>query len=445
MPPKKSSGDSKQKVNTKSAKVIEDKTFGLKNKKGAKQQKFIQIVSKQVQNKSNLPKSSLDQNAEREKKKELAAKQADELRDLFKPVTQTVAKGVDPKSVVCVYFKQGTCQKGDRCKFSHNLSVERKSEKKNLYEDTREEDTMANWDEAKLNEVVNKKHGEDNIKKKTTTEIVCKFFLEAVEKKTYGWFWACPNGDKCMYRHALPPGFVLKSEMKKTNNKKEELSMEMLVEKERASLGKTVTKVTLETFLAWKRRKLIEKKEEKVIAETKKRSNFKMGLHNGLSGRDLFTFNPELVIDDDDGADDGLDYRKNDDDTEQMAFKNINDNDFEATEIDGTGTVVADDRFSYMESILKQEKDVAMACGGGEPLVEDEEQKTKKKINDENDDDLTEEQHKQSLKKIISNNKGSDQKQNKKEVKGPNIEIDESLFNLDDLNDIEVELDNLEI
>lgn len=44
---------------------------------------------------------------------------------------------------------------------------------------------------------------------------VCKHFLEAVEKKQYGWFWACPNGGKdCQYRHALPPGYVLKSQMK---------------------------------------------------------------------------------------------------------------------------------------------------------------------------------------------------------------------------------------
>jgi len=44
---------------------------------------------------------------------------------------------------------------------------------------------------------------------------VCKHFLDAVEKKQYGWFWTCPNGGKeCHYRHALPPGYVLKSQMK---------------------------------------------------------------------------------------------------------------------------------------------------------------------------------------------------------------------------------------
>jgi hypothetical protein len=47
------------------------------------------------------------------------------------------------------------------------------------------------------------------------SEQVCKFFLEAVEKKQYGWFWVCPNGGKdCHYRHALPQGYVLKSQMK---------------------------------------------------------------------------------------------------------------------------------------------------------------------------------------------------------------------------------------
>ena len=47
--------------------------------------------------------------------------------------------GADPKSVLCVFFKQGLCSKGDKCKFSHDLAVERKGAKKNIYEDTRED------------------------------------------------------------------------------------------------------------------------------------------------------------------------------------------------------------------------------------------------------------------------------------------------------------------
>lgn len=59
---------------------------------------------------------------------------------------------------------------------------------------------------------------------------MCKYFLDAVEKKQYGWFWACPNGAKeCHYRHALPPGYILKSQMKALL---EEESKKMPVEEE---------------------------------------------------------------------------------------------------------------------------------------------------------------------------------------------------------------------
>lgn len=57
-----------------------------------------------------------------------------------------------------------------------------------------------------------------------------------MEKSKYGWFWECPSGQKCIYRHALPPGFVLKKDKKK-EEKKDEISLEDLIETERANLG----------------------------------------------------------------------------------------------------------------------------------------------------------------------------------------------------------------
>ena len=104
---------------------------------------------------------------------------------------------------------------GKKCKFAHDLSVERKTEKKNLYTDARggdasgekdkKDDNMDDWDEEKLRKVVLSKHGNP----KTTTDIVCKYFIEAVENGKYGWFWTCPNGgDQCKYKHSLPPGYV---------------------------------------------------------------------------------------------------------------------------------------------------------------------------------------------------------------------------------------------
>ena len=125
--------------------------------------------------------------------------------------------GVDPKTVLCLFHKKGGCEKGRKCKFSHDLNIERKAAKKDLYTDSRDEkeaaeetkkaDDMADWDEEKLRSVVLSKHGNP----RTTTDKVCKYFIEAVENQKYGWFWTCPNGgDKCMYKHSLPPGYVKK-------------------------------------------------------------------------------------------------------------------------------------------------------------------------------------------------------------------------------------------
>lgn len=71
---------------------------------------------------------------------------------------------------------------------------------------------------------------------------MCKYFLEAIEGNKYGWFWVCPaGGDSCMYRHALPPGFVLKKDKKK-EEKEDEISLEELIENEvRMEGGKILT------------------------------------------------------------------------------------------------------------------------------------------------------------------------------------------------------------
>lgn len=150
--------------------------------------------------------------------------QEKELSDLFKAVITVpkLAFGEDPKSVICPFFKAGRCDKGDRCKYSHDLSLNtRKSAKKDIHTDTRDEkkqETNADWDRDKLEEVLRQKEGK---RPQTTTKIVCRYFLDAIEKECYGWFWQCPNGPECVcsgcltcsckYRHALPEGYVYKS------------------------------------------------------------------------------------------------------------------------------------------------------------------------------------------------------------------------------------------
>jgi hypothetical protein len=49
MPPKKGAQNKKQLEKMKQ-KIVEDKTFGLKNKKGAKAQKYIKSIQQSVQN-----------------------------------------------------------------------------------------------------------------------------------------------------------------------------------------------------------------------------------------------------------------------------------------------------------------------------------------------------------------------------------------------------------
>jgi Zinc finger C-x8-C-x5-C-x3-H type (and similar) len=213
MPPKKAEKQGAGKKPS-ATKIVEDKTFGMKNKKGAQTQKIIQQMTASAKA-GGTPeeKKKAAEKAQREKEKAAAEAAQKEAMELFKPVqVQKVPFGVDPKTVLCQYYKKGHCEKGRKCKFSHDLAIERKSEKKDLYQDTRDEEeekkrqeTSADWDEEKLKAVVLSKKGNQ----KTTTDKVCKYFIEAVEEGKYGWFWACPNsGDKCMYQHKLPPGFV---------------------------------------------------------------------------------------------------------------------------------------------------------------------------------------------------------------------------------------------
>ena len=84
-----------------------------------------------------------------QKKKLSELEKKKEMDSLFKPVatSQKVSAGADPKSVLCVFFRQGMCSKGDKCKFSHDLSLEGKAEKRSVYVDTRdlEQGTSTQW------------------------------------------------------------------------------------------------------------------------------------------------------------------------------------------------------------------------------------------------------------------------------------------------------------
>ena len=52
--------------------------------------------------------------------------------------------------------------------------------------------------------MINKKQRASDKAAAATTDIVCKHFLSSVEARKYGWFWACPGGEDCKYKHKLP-------------------------------------------------------------------------------------------------------------------------------------------------------------------------------------------------------------------------------------------------
>ncbi len=340
MPPKKDQSSKKSEAKAK-AKVIEDKTFGLKNKnKSAKVGEYIRKVEAQVQQSGNRKQSEQDAaaRAELKEKKRLEELKKAELAALFKPVVQPqkIAPGTDPKTVLCQYFKVGQCTKGDRCKFSHDLTIERRATKINLYEDRRRDgeegmdadgdvegrpdDNMRSWDQSKLELVVQRKHHKNA---RTTTEIVCKFFLDALEKESYGWFWECPNGgDACKYRHALPPGFVMRTKATAAASSKrdgeEKISLEAFLESERYKIEKK-TPVTVESFRKWKEDRKAKQDAEARLREKEKETQIRAGKMLHASGRDLFMYNPEAFLDgDDEEADADMDYTQRADDQEEQ-------------------------------------------------------------------------------------------------------------------------------
>ena len=110
-------------------KVIEDKTFGLKMKNKSKTvQNFIKGVENTVKNGGRSGQALLDEEfAARAEKKRLKEEEAF-LHSLNKTVKiikdNEESDDEGKKSIVCQDFKDGFCEHGNDCKFSHDLNLE---------------------------------------------------------------------------------------------------------------------------------------------------------------------------------------------------------------------------------------------------------------------------------------------------------------------------------
>ena len=202
------------------------------------------------------------------------------------------------------------CEKGKKCKYSHDLGLENKSAKIDIYSDPRDR----------------------NGKPADRTDIICQHFLDSVEKNLYGWLWECPNGDKCIYTHALPQGYVLQREQKElekallAGDDSDELTVEEKIEEERAALPSDgLTPVTLETFNAWKQRKAERKQaelEERMREEAKGKEKGQKGA-GVLSGRMLFKYDPTLFQDDEAAAEGDIYEERNEEEEEDPVTKPV--------------------------------------------------------------------------------------------------------------------------
>ena len=132
------------------------------------------------------------------------------------------------------------------------------------------------------------------------TDIVCKFFLEAIKSKIYGYKWQCPNGDECHYKHCLPKEYIIKSlkgQIQDDMTFEEFHDLEEKVDAERARVAENGTKVTEKTLAEW----IEKRKKEKDKTVDKKKLEL---LKKLKTGKELFMNNNEEFKDDENADDD---------------------------------------------------------------------------------------------------------------------------------------------
>jgi len=313
-------------------KVVDDKTFGLKNKnKSKKVQQYVQQVTQASKMMFRDEKKDAE-NAKAQKAKDDKKRHKEEMAELFKQtvVQPKVPFGVDPKTMACAFFVAGMCKKkGDVCKFSHDQTIcfGKKKAVGNSIDlsvdvtagkgDKKEED-IAITDPVELAKAIEKKAKQMACE----THIVCKHFLTAIESKKYGWFWDCPdnlNGNTCKYRHALPPGYVFKDK-KKTGEEddEDELTLEERLDQMRKGVGPGAM-VTAETFAEWKQKRIDKANAEQEEKDKLLQKGYKKGNKTNMTGRQLFEFDSSIFVDDADAS--GADvYVKEFEDAEDAAL-----------------------------------------------------------------------------------------------------------------------------
>ena len=296
---KKDSDGGKKAEKKLAAKIIEDKTFGLKNKnKSHAVQKYIKGIVDVTKRKVGLKIEDKSREFQEKADKKKQRQEEAFLNSLYKQVAavkeQIVPEGVDSKTILCELFKQGKCELGDKCKFSHDLNIEFNKGTFDIYTDLRE---FKNKFENEVNKIAEEK--EKKRKNRPETNIVCKYFLDAVRKKIYGWNWECPNGETCHYKHYLPKNYILLTDKDKEQEDMtidEYMDLEEQIDAERERIAVNGTKVDDVTFKLWK-----QKRDE--FRNATKDDKDKETTLSKFTGIQLFKKQSDLFKDDDNAED----------------------------------------------------------------------------------------------------------------------------------------------
>lgn len=266
------------------AKIAEDKTFGMKNKNKSKVvQKYIKSI---VANGTNAPKGGKEDAARKEKEtkeKEVAHKalmasmfnlQVDKKGKQFDPVAKKKAKAEEEEALAA----------GKRLKEEVKKAIIEGIANSIQLSDPKKGVRMSELGGHPIMRTLKDQY-ENEFK---TIQLL--LFIKAHEKV----FWVDDP-------ESTNPTIRCQQDVDQEEGP-DARTVEEIIEERRSKLGPGGTPVTMETFKAWKEKRDAERSEvEDQRKETAKKAAGKGGV--GMSGRDLFTYDASLFVDDDDAAD----------------------------------------------------------------------------------------------------------------------------------------------
>mmetsp|Transcript_114690 Transcript_114690/g.364533 ORF Transcript_114690/g.364533 Transcript_114690/m.364533 type:complete len:354 (-) Transcript_114690:101-1162(-) len=264
-------------------KIAIDKTFGMKNKNKSKTvQKYIKQITAQVQ---GAPKGGVDQ-AKRDEKdaKQKDVAKAALLNSLFNLDTDRKGRAFDP-----VAKKKAKQAEEDAVAAGRKLKEELRKE---IIEGIANTIRLTNAKGIRMSELGGHPiiHALKDKHVDAFKVISLLLFIKANDKV----FWVDDP-------ESSNPTLRCQDDVD-TEVAPDGRSIEEIIEEKRAALPPGGTPVTLASFEAWKVRKEAERLAQ-VEADSKEAQKKGGSKHAGMSGRDLFTFDASLFVDDDEAVD----------------------------------------------------------------------------------------------------------------------------------------------